>query len=186
MARIPAHENEKGQHLQRQRELATPLRNRRKRRTSYNPEHFGEIAERIARFIGTARFLVYLTTFVVVWVSWNLLAPATVRIDEYPFIFLTLLLSLQASYAAPLILLAQNRQADRDRVSFQEDRLRDERTQADAEFLTREIAALRAQVQQVATRDFVRDEIQELLEELLAEIKGKQGSGKDSKPSSDQ
>lgn len=153
--------------------LETPLTSRRSLRPSYDPERFGEVAERFARFIGTARFLVYMTTFVISWIAWNFLAPSAVRIDEYPFIFLTLILSLQASYAAPLILLAQNRQADRDRVSFQEDRIRDERTQADAEFLTREIASLRAQVQHVATRDFVRDQMQEVLEELLAELKKK-------------
>lgn len=186
MAKRSVEENERDSNLKRQRALETPLMSRRTLRPSYDPERFGEIAERFARFIGTARFLVYMTAFVVGWVIWNLFAPSAVRIDEYPFIFLTLLLSLQASYAAPLILLAQNRQADRDRVSFQEDRVRDERTQADAEFLTREIASLRAQVQQVATRDFVRSEIQELLEELLVEIKGKQGSGKDSKPSADE
>lgn len=153
--------------------LETPLVSRRSLRPSYDPERFGEVAERFARFIGTARFLVYMTTFVIGWIAWNFLAPSAMRIDEYPFIFLTLILSLQASYAAPLILLAQNRQADRDRVSFQEDRIRDERTQADAEFLTREIASLRAQVQNVATREFVRDQMQDVLEELLAEIKKK-------------
>lgn len=154
-------------------ELEFPTIYRRSLRPSYDPERFGEIAERFARFIGTARFLVYMTVFVITWVLWNLLAPDLVRFDDYPFIFLTLILSLQASYAAPLILLAQNRQADRDRVQFQEDRVRDERTQADAEYLTREIAALRAQVNQVATRDFVRGEVQELLEELLKELKVK-------------
>jgi uncharacterized membrane protein len=160
--------------------LETPFIPRRGLRPSYDAERFGEIAERFARFIGTARFLVYMSAFVVGWVGWNLLGPSSLRIDEYPFIFLTLLLSLQASYAAPLILLAQNRQADRDRVSFQEDRVRDERTQADAEFLTREIASLRAQVQSVATKEFVRGEFQELLEELLAQMKKDQRSGKDS------
>ncbi len=154
-------------------ELEFPTIYRRSLRPSYDPERFGEIAERFARFIGTARFLVYMTVFVITWVLWNLLAPNFLRFDDYPFIFLTLILSLQASYAAPLILLAQNRQADRDRVQFQEDRVRDERTQADAEYLTREIAALRAQVNQVATRDFVRGEVQELLEELLKELKVK-------------
>lgn len=159
--------------------LEFPTVARRSLRPSYDAERFGEIAERFARFIGTARFLVYMTVIVLVWVMWNLIMPTALRFDEYPFIFLTLMLSLQASYAAPLILLAQNRQADRDRVQFQEDRVRDERTQADAEYLTREIAALRAQVQQVATRDFVRGEMQELLEELLKELKSKK-SGKDS------
>ncbi len=159
--------------------LEFPSFTRRSLRPSYDAERFGEIAERFARFIGTARFLVYMTVIVVLWVTWNLVMPSSLKFDEYPFIFLTLMLSLQASYAAPLILLAQNRQADRDRVQFQEDRVRDERTQADAEYLTREIAALRAQVQQVATRDFVRGEVQELLEELIKELKGKE-SGKDS------
>jgi uncharacterized membrane protein len=159
--------------------LEFPTVARRSLRPSYDAERFGEIAERFARFIGTARFLVYMTVIVLIWVAWNLVMPSAVRFDEYPFIFLTLMLSLQASYAAPLILLAQNRQADRDRVQFQEDRVRDERTQADAEYLTREIAALRAQVQQVATRDFVRGEMQEMLEEVLKELKTKR-SGKDS------
>lgn len=154
-------------------ELEFPTIYRRSLRPSYDAERFGEIAEKFARFIGTARFLVYMTCIVITWVLWNLIVPPSLRFDEYPFIFLTLVLSLQASYAAPLILLAQNRQADRDRVQFQEDRVRDERTQADAEYLTREIAALRAQVNQVATRDFVRGEIQELLEDLLKELKTK-------------
>ncbi len=83
-----------------------------------------------------------------VWVGWNVLAPGTWRFDPYPFIFLTLILSLQASYAAPLILLAQNRQADRDRFALEQDRSRDERNLADTEFLTREVAALR-----IALRD---------------------------------
>ena len=170
----------KSMNQKRNESLDTPFIPRRGLRPSYDAERFGEIAERFARFIGTARFLVYMTAFVLSWVIWNLVGPASLRIDEYPFIFLTLLLSLQASYAAPLILLAQNRQADRDRVSFQEDRVRDERTQADAEFLTREIASLRAQVQGVATKDFVHGEIQKLLEELLAQLKKDQRSGKDS------
>lgn len=153
--------------------LEFPTIPRRSLRPSYDAERFGEIAERFARFIGTARFLVYMTVIVLVWVIWNLIMPSSLRFDEYPFIFLTLMLSLQASYAAPLILLAQNRQADRDRVQFQEDRVRDERTQADAEYLTREIAALRAQVQQVASRDFVRGEMQEMLEELLKGLHSK-------------
>jgi uncharacterized membrane protein len=154
-------------------ELEFPTLSRRSLRPSYDAERFGEIAEKFARFIGTARFLVYMTFVVITWVLWNLIMPPSLRFDEYPFIFLTLMLSLQASYAAPLILLAQNRQADRDRVQFQEDRLRDERTQADAEYLTREIAALRAQVNQVATRDFVRGEVAELLEELIKELRTK-------------
>jgi len=105
--------------------LEIPRESRRSIRPSYDPEVFGRISERFARFIGTARFLVYMTFFVATWVIWNSIGPENLRWDEYPFIFLTLLLSLQASYAAPLILLAQNRQADRDRVTSQEDRARD-------------------------------------------------------------
>ena len=108
---------------------------------TYDPEAFGRLSERIARFIGTGRFLVYMTVFVVVWVVWNVVAE-TLIFDDYPFIFLTLMLSLQASYAAPLILLAQNRQADRDRVQYEQDRARTERTIADTDYLTRELASL--------------------------------------------
>jgi uncharacterized membrane protein len=132
----------------------------------YDPEAFGRFAERFARFLGTARFIVYMTIFVVVWLGWNLLVPAGLRFDPFPFIFLTLILSLQASYAAPLILLAQNRQADRDRVQYEQDRARDERSIADTEYLSREIAGLRIALSEVATRDFLRSELQQLLKEL--------------------
>src|ERR1700710_778631 len=91
-------------------------------RPHYDPDAFGRLSERIARFLGTGRFLVYMTAFVVVWIAWNVLGPDELRWDPYAFIFLTLILSLQASYAAPLILLAQNRQADRDRVNLEQDR----------------------------------------------------------------
>ena len=111
-----------------------------------------------------------MTVFGVSWALWNILGPDRYRFDEYPFIFLTLLLSLQASYAAPLILLAQNRQADRDRVQIQEDRTRDERTQADAEYLTREIASLRAQIKDVATRETIREELEMMLKNLIEEL----------------
>ncbi len=93
--------------------LDTPRESRRSIRPNYDPEVFGRLSERFARFLGTARFLVYMSVFVLSWVLWNSLAPRDLRFDDYPFIFLTLILSLQASYAAPLILLAQNRQADR-------------------------------------------------------------------------
>ena len=89
---------------------------------TYDRDAFGVFAEQFARFMGTAAFLIYMTLFVLVWVAWNVLAPEDLRFDDYPFIFLTLMLSLQASYAAPLILLAQNRQADRDRVQYEQDR----------------------------------------------------------------
>ncbi|MBB4918019.1 DUF1003 domain-containing protein [Streptosporangium saharense] len=135
-------------------------------RPHYDPEAFGQLSERIARFLGTARFLVYMTVFVAVWVVWNALFPGEGKFDPYPFIFLTLMLSLQASYAAPLILLAQNRQDDRDRIQTDIDRAAAERTQADLEYLTREIAALRIALGDVATRDYVRSELQRLLEDL--------------------
>ena len=109
--------------------------------------------------MGTATFLMYMTVFVVVWVGWNVLAPEDLRWDDYPFIFLTLMLSLQASYAAPLILLAQNRQEDRDRVIAEQDRQANARAHADMEFLAREVASLRMAVGEVATRDFLRSEL---------------------------
>ena len=144
--------------------LSTPRESKRSIKPNYDPETLGRLSERFARFIGTARFLVYMTVFVVTWVIWNFIGPSQYRFDEYPFIFLTLLLSLQASYAAPLILLAQNRQADRDRVTSQEDRARDERNLAVTEFMVREIAAMR--------------------KELIAEIKElmQEKSGTDPKP----
>ena len=144
--------------------LEIPRESRRAIRPMYDAETFGRLSERFARFIGTAKFLVYMTIFVVSWVLWNIFGPQEFRFDEYPFIFLTLLLSLQASYAAPLILLAQNRQADRDRVTSQEDRARDERNLAVTEFMVREIAAMR--------KELVH-EIKEILDERL---------GTDSKP----
>jgi uncharacterized membrane protein len=144
--------------------LEIPRESRRTLRPSYDPETFGRLSERFARFIGTAKFLVYMTFFVLAWVLWNTFGPSEMRFDSYPFIFLTLLLSLQASYAAPLILLAQNRQADRDRVTSQEDRARDERNLAVTEFMVREIAAMR--------KELVH-EIKEIFDERL---------GTDSKP----
>jgi uncharacterized membrane protein len=139
-------------------------------RPHYDPEAFGRLSEKIARFLGTARFLVYMTGFVALWVLWNVFAPASVRFDPYPFIFLTLILSLQASYAAPLILLAQNRQDDRDRVQNEHDRRAAERNQADLEYLTREIAALRMALGEVATRDYIRSELQRLQEDLQGDL----------------
>lgn len=136
------------------------------RRPTVDPELLGQASERIARFLGTGRFLGYLTAFIAVWVSWNGFGPATLRWDPYPFIFLTLLLSVQASYAAPLILLAQNRQDDRDRVNLEQDREVDARSRADMEFLAREVASLRIAVGEVATRDFLRSELRDLADEL--------------------
>lgn len=136
------------------------------RRRAYDADAFGRLSERIARFLGTGQFLVYMTLTILVWVAWNIFAPEGMRWDQYPFIFLTLALSLQASYAAPLILLAQNRQEARDRVQYERDRDVDARTRADMEFLAREMAALRMSVGEVATRDFLRSELRSLLAEL--------------------
>lgn len=131
-------------------------------------DRYGKIAEAIARFMGTPRFLLYMTVFCFAWLAWNSLAPEHLRFDSRAlgFTALTLMLSLQASYSAPLILLAQNRQDDRDRVSAEQDRQRAERNLADTEYLAREMAALRIALSEVATRDFVRSEIRDLLEEL--------------------
>ena len=136
-------------------------------RPSVDPEVFGRASERVARFIGSWRFILYMTLVVVAWIVYNSWAHHG-RFDPWPFIGLTLLLSLQASYAAPLILLAQNRQSDRDRVQYQEDRSADQRLIADAEYLSREVAALRLALGDVATRDFVRNELRDLLAELHA------------------
>ena len=152
----------------RRRGLDTPTDVRRPlvRRPTYDADAFGSFAEQFARFMGTARFLIYMTLFVVVWLGWNWLAPEDLAWDLYPFIFLTLMLSLQASYAAPLILLAQNRQEDRDRVIAERDRQANTRAHADMEFLAREVASLRMAIGEVATRDYVRSELRALLAEL--------------------
>jgi uncharacterized membrane protein len=135
---------------------------------SVDPEAFGRWSERFARFMGTPRFIVYMTVFVAVWLAWNTFAPPTLQFDPRAlnYTLLTLILSMQASYAAPLILLAQNRQDDRDRVGFAQDRQRAERSLADTEYLAREVAALRIAMRDVATRDFLRSELRNLLEEL--------------------
>lgn len=141
-------------------------------RAASNPDRVGQVSEGIARFLGTPRFLVYLTIFTVIWLAWNTWSP-WFRFDsaEYGYTVLTLVLSLQASYAAPLILLAQNRQDDRDRVAAEHDRQRAERSLADTEFLAREVAALRQAINETATRDFVRSELRSLLEELRDELR---------------
>lgn len=168
-------------------------------RPHYDPDAFGRFSEGIARFIGTARFLVIMTIIVVIWIGYNVAidvgsgrdsgyqacqvvrsqqiakqlppteCPKPAPFDPYPFILLTLVLSLQASYAAPLILLAQTRQADRDRISLEEDRGQYARALAEAEFLAREIAAVRIALGDVATRDFVRSELRDLLQEMSDE-----------------
>ncbi|MEV0299752.1 DUF1003 domain-containing protein [Streptomyces prasinus] len=146
--------------------LDQPRPPRRRLLPEWDPEAFGRLSERIARFLGTGRFIVWMTVVIIVWLVWNVSAPEELRFDEYPFIFLTLMLSLQASYAAPLILLAQNRQDDRDRVNLEQDRKQDERAIADTEYLTREVAALRIGLGEVATRDWIRSELQDMMKEL--------------------
>ena len=147
----------------RQERLDQPKDTRRRLRPRFEDDAFGRFAEQFARFMGTARFLLYMTAFVIAWLVWNV-TPG--NFDGYPFIFLTLMLSLQASYAAPLILLAQNRQEDRDRVIAEQDRLDNSRAHADMEFLAREMASLRMALGEVATRDYVRSELRSLLSEI--------------------
>jgi uncharacterized membrane protein len=147
-------------------------------RPNYDPEMFGRFAETFARFMGTARFLFYMTVFVIVWITLNLVGLG-LRWDPYPFILLNLFFSTQASYAAPLILLAQNRQEARDRVISERDRNANVRAHADMEFLAREVASLRMAVGEVATRDFVRAELRTLLAELDDKDRFGQGSFSD-------
>src|SRR3712207_2981651 len=152
--------------LRRDARLDQPREPPRIRPPRFDPEAFGRWSEGIARFMGTAKFLVYMTVVILLWIGWNTLAPANLRFDPYTFTFLTLVLSLQASYAAPLILLAQNRQADRDRLTMEEDRRRAAMQKADTEYLAREIASLRIAAGEMVTRDFLRSELARLAEEL--------------------
>ena len=129
---------------------------------------FGRFSESFARAMGTSAFLIGMSVFVIAWLLWNSLTPTGLQFDPRAtnFTLLTLILSLQASYAAPLILLAQNRQDDRDRVQVEQDRQRSERNLDDTEYLAREIVALRLLVRDMASQDFVRSELKGLLEEL--------------------
>ena len=135
---------------------------------TYDPENWARVAERFARFLGTWKFIGYMSLFIAAWIVWNVIAPHGWSFDTYgnKFTLLTLLLSLQASYAAPLILLAQNRQADRDRVQYEQDRALSVRGVEDGEYLAREVAAIRVALGEVATRDYIRGELQRLVEEL--------------------
>jgi uncharacterized membrane protein len=149
--------------LDQPREVRRAFRSRRE----HDPERFGRFAESTARFLGTSTFLVWMTGFIAIWLAWNSpYGPDRGRWDDYPFIFLTLILSLQASYAAPLILLAQNRQEARDRVTQEHDRESNAQSHADMEFLAREVASLRLGLGEVATRDFLRSELRNLLADL--------------------
>ncbi len=133
-------------------------------------EAFGAFAEGAARFMGTGKFIVYMTVFVIVWISLNVVGLFGFKWDPYPFILLNLFFSTQASYAAPLILLATNRQEVRDKLSLDEDRRLASQTRADMDFLAREIAAIRMNVGEIATRDFVRSELRSELRELAERL----------------
>ena len=142
-------------------------------------DRVGRFSEGFARAMGTSYFLVGMTLFVVAWLAYNSYAPAGTQFDPIKtnFTLLTLILSLQASYAAPLILLAQNRQDDRDRVQFEQDRQRAERNLADTEYLAREVVSLRLAVRELASKDFIRTELRAPLEELDRERKPEGSSG---------
>ncbi|MDT2010006.1 DUF1003 domain-containing protein [Rhodococcus opacus] len=152
--------------LSERQRLDTP-RSSRRFRVTYDVEAVGRASENFARFLGTGRYLVIQTVIVIVWIVINVFA-VRLQWDPYPFILLNLAFSTQAAYAAPLILLAQNRQENRDRVSLEEDRSRAEQTKADTEFLARELAALRIAIGEVATRDYLRRELDEI-KTLLAD-----------------
>lgn len=145
-------------------------RKARRPKVQLDSEKFGQFAEATARFMGTATFLAYMTVVVLAWIIWNLVAIYKLRFDPYPFILLNLFFSTQASYSAPLILLAQNRQEDRDRVSMAEDRRVAAQSRADMEFLAREVASIRMQMGELATRDYLRSELRDELRSLLEEI----------------
>ncbi|MGH3638134.1 MAG: DUF1003 domain-containing protein [Mycobacterium sp.] len=151
--------------------LDTPRKSRRRFTPRFDIEAVGRFSESIARFLGTGRYLAIQTGLVIVWIALNLSA-VSLRWDPYPFILLNLAFSTQAAYAAPLILLAQNRQENRDRVSLEEDRRRAQQTKADTEYLARELAALRIAVGEVVTRDYLRRELEEV-RDLLDELRPK-------------
>ncbi|MDR1851720.1 MAG: DUF1003 domain-containing protein [Propionibacteriaceae bacterium] len=133
---------------------------------SMDSDSFGNFAERVARFMGSGKFILYMTIFIVIWIAANVITAFWRPWDPYPFILLNLCFSTQASYSAPLILLAQNRQEARDRVSIEHDRQVTAQARADTDFLARELASLRSRVNDLATRDFIRSELRTLLEEL--------------------
>ncbi len=158
----------------RQSDLSAP-RQVRRLDVSYDPDTFGQFSESIARFLGTARFLVWQTAVVIIWLAVNLMPPERFQFDPWNrgLVLLTLVLSLQASYAAPLILLAQNRQERRDRITADHDRLTAERTQADTEFLAREIVGVRLTLSDVVTGEELSDQLEAItgtLERISARL----------------
>ncbi|MBJ7386430.1 MAG: DUF1003 domain-containing protein [Mycolicibacterium sp.] len=158
--------------------LDTP-RTSRRLTPQFDVEAAGRFGESFARFLGTGRYLAIQTVFVIVWILLNLFAVG-LQWDPYPFILLNLAFSTQAAYAAPLILLAQNRQENRDRVALEEDRRRAQQTKADTEYLARELAALRIAVGEVVTRDYLRRELEDL-RDLLNELQPPREGGAKSK-----
>lgn len=164
----------------REERLDTPrvIRRRIVRLPHFDADTFGVFAERFARFMGTAKFLIYMTVFVILWVLWNGIALYGLGWDPYPFILLNLFFSTQASYAAPLILLAQNRQEDRDRAIASQDREATARAHADMEFLAREVASLRMAMGEVATRDYIRSELRSLLNEIETRTRESDGESR--------
>jgi len=146
--------------MKRREDLTTP-RQRRRLGVHYDPDAFGQFSETIARTLGTARFLVWQTAIVITWIILNVVSVA-LRWDPYPFILLNLAFSTQAAYAAPLILLAQNRQEQRDRMQTDNDRKTADRTQADTEFLAREIASVRLSLADVPTSSELNDHLDRL------------------------
>jgi uncharacterized membrane protein len=181
--------------LRREHELSQP-RVRRGFGVHYDPEAFGRFSEGIARFLGTGRYLAWQTGTVIVWLAFNAVA-AGLRWDPYPFILLNLAFSTQAAYAAPLILLAQNRQAERDKEQQDSDRNVTFRTQADAEYLAREVASVRLQLADVVTTTDLAEAMDRLtaavtrledrLEDRLGDGPGDgrsgDGRGRDGRPS---
>ena len=153
--------------MKRRNELTQP-RTKSRFDLSYDPDAFGQFSESIARFLGTARFLVWQTVLIVVWLALNIVPPAGWQFDPWGrgLVLLTLVLSLQASYAAPLILLAQNRQERRDRITSEQDREVAERTQNDTEFLAREIASVRLALADVVTGDELHDQLESLVKAI--------------------
>jgi uncharacterized membrane protein len=160
--------------VKRREDLTSP-RSRRKIGVQYDSDVFGAFSESIANFLGTARFLVFQTIVIAVWIIHNIAAPDRFVFDSWArgFVLLTLLLSVQASYAAPLILLAQSRQERRDRITSENDREVAERTQSDTEFLAREIASVRVTMSDMVTgEDFGDrlDQLNEMIEGLSRQV----------------
>jgi uncharacterized membrane protein len=153
--------------------LSTPAGNARLSLPRIDADIFGKFSERLARFFGTARFLVIQTVIVIIWIALNL-SFRSIRWDRYPFILLNLAFSTQAAYAAPFILLSQNRQAARDRIQYAEDRAVDARQRATTDYITVELAALRLAQNESATREYIdrvlARELTALRQQLVAEL----------------